>query len=757
MTYQTRMLACTLFLSLFPVALLGFVSSFLSVQSVQEEVDKNQRMMLKQIEYQLNNVLFDLKESSLQIAQDLIVRESFMAGPSPEHFRVTMNMINTLQKYRSVTRFPFGVTLLYPLSHRAYSTQLGLGSIKDRYYDSLVKAVTPKYMGITVISPNTYHNQKDLLIVKPVSIENAIDGIVVLHVDIKIFYEYLNQIEMGSTKVLVIDNRGRIVLSPQSEEIGDRVSSASALYTYWNSEAGQSGSAEVRGDAYSVTSFKSGQKAWTYLAMTPKQELNRKAGQIEQLTLSIVGILIAVWGGIALFVYWKMYSPIRRLLLKFSPAASKGVDSVSAIDTFMNEMIKQNQQLSTQLYEQLPLVQENVILQLLYGNAPGDELLERMRRWDLTFQGEWFYTGIVEIDALHEFIQMYKQEDRTSMMNELAAMIRTVCGKRFSCVTVSPQPGQIAFITLSGRSDAGSDDCIAQTASELRRTAHERFKFTVSVAVAPAVQHLHEVGQGYQTAQEYLGFRYLLGPDMTITRHDVEQSAVIQPADRITAQWYKQILTSLSEGDIGRAEEQFNQMFAALPRHLPDFRMIKGILSYFLEEIDQLMIEIQGRTLHDLLGRNPYTELYRQPSLGETREWFGHVFFPSVKQQLERMSQDKSRRIAEETLNYIHEHFESDFSLQQVAGVFGVSSSQLSRFFKQTTKVNFVDYVIHYRISKAKEWLVYTDMTIKDISDRLRYTTTQNFTRVFKQIVGMPPGKYRTEFRLGKKSDSPVD
>ncbi|MNP45807.1 HTH-type transcriptional regulator YesS [compost metagenome] len=106
-------------------------------------------------------------------------------------------------------------------------------------------------------------------------------------------------------------------------------------------------------------------------------------------------------------------------------------------------------------------------------------------------------------------------------------------------------------------------------------------------------------------------------------------------------------------------------------------------------------------------------------------------------------------------MKYIHEHFDQDFSLQQIAGELGVSSSQLSRFFKQTMDMNFVDYVLYYRISKAKEWLVYSDMTIKEISDRLRYTTTQNFTRVFKQITGVPPGKYRSDFRLdGRRAGS---
>ncbi|RAV17722.1 hypothetical protein DQG23_26735 [Paenibacillus contaminans] len=38
-------------------------------------------------------------------------------------------------------------------------------------------------------------------------------------------------------------------------------------------------------------------------------------------------------------------------------------------------------------------------------------------------------------------------------------------------------------------------------------------------------------------------------------------------------------------------------------------------------------------------------------------------------------------------------------------------------------------------------------MSIKEITERLRYASMQNFTRVFKQMTGVPPGKYRSDWR----------
>lgn len=755
MTFQTRILTATLFLSLFPALLLGSVSSYLLIDSVQAEVDKNHQMILKQIEYQLDAFLSELKVYSLQISEDLIVRESFITGISREQFQTTMSMIDTVKKYRSVARIPFSVTLLYPQHNQAYSTLNGPSSLRTLYYPSILKEVSPKYTGITVITPNKYPDQKNLLIIKPVSVENPIDGIVVLQVDITKFYEYLNQVDIGSTGVFVIDGQGRIVLSPQSEDIGTRIPSTSVLYPYWNIPDVISGYSHSDNEDYSVTTFKSVNNSWTYLAVTPSKELKWKADQIKRWTWSIVAAVVFLWGGVVYISYRKMYSPIRRISLKLPVPPDKGEDSITAIDSFMSTMSETNERLTSRLFEQLPLVQDSMVLQLLNGNLTESEFLERMSQIGLTIHGEWYYIGIVEVDALHEFRQMFWYKDRTSMMIELSTIIWRVCSESYTCLTVNPQPGQIVFLALSSRADMDSNEQIRRLGAEIREKTRDQFKFTATVAIASAVCCLQEIPHSYQKAQNLMNYRHLLGSDVTITCDDVEQSEKIQSEDRIVTKWYKRILSSVSEGDIALAENQFNQMFESLPRHLPDFRMIQGMLTYFIEELDHLMVQVQGHSLRELLGFNPYTELYKQNTLCFAQGWFSNTFFPALKQHLDSLSKDKGHQIAEATVKYIHEHFDQDFSLQQIAGELGVSSSQLSRFFKQTMDMNFVDYVLYYRISKAKEWLVYSDMTIKEIADRLRYTTTQNFTRVFKQITGVPPGKYRSDFRMdGRRTGS---
>ena len=134
-------------------------------------------------------------------------------------------------------------------------------------------------------------------------------------------------------------------------------------------------------------------------------------------------------------------------------------------------------------------------------------------------------------------------------------------------------------------------------------------------------------------------------------------------------------------------------------------------------------------------------------SLNEVKEWLKQSVFPQAVQALQDANLPKRTKLVQHALFYIREHLETDLSLKQVADTIQVSPSQFSRMFKEETGLAFGDYVIEQRMEKAKEWLAHSNMPIKDIAERLRYTTVQNFTRIFKQVTDVPPGQYRKQFR----------
>ena len=62
----------------------------------------------------------------------------------------------------------------------------------------------------------------------------------------------------------------------------------------------------------------------------------------------------------------------------------------------------------------------------------------------------------------------------------------------------------------------------------------------------------------------------------------------------------------------------------------------------------------------------------------------------------------------------------SDINLDMVAIKFGYNSNYLSRLFKQTMNVGFVEYITRHRVECAKKLLVKTNESIKSIAEKCR-------------------------------------
>ncbi|GGF99195.1 response regulator transcription factor [Paenibacillus abyssi] len=93
-------------------------------------------------------------------------------------------------------------------------------------------------------------------------------------------------------------------------------------------------------------------------------------------------------------------------------------------------------------------------------------------------------------------------------------------------------------------------------------------------------------------------------------------------------------------------------------------------------------------------------------------------------------------------LNWIHTNYQYDISLQQFAADNHVSLGYLSRLFKSQTGYTFSDYLIRYRIGKAKELLIDGVDRMSDVGSLVGYEDPKHFRHVFKKIVGEPPNSY---------------
>jgi YesN/AraC family two-component response regulator len=68
----------------------------------------------------------------------------------------------------------------------------------------------------------------------------------------------------------------------------------------------------------------------------------------------------------------------------------------------------------------------------------------------------------------------------------------------------------------------------------------------------------------------------------------------------------------------------------------------------------------------------------------------------------------------------------------------------LSNLFSEVEGTTIEKYFIHQRIEKAKELLVYDELTISEIADRLGYSSVAYLSNQFKKITGFTPSYFKS-------------
>lgn len=99
-------------------------------------------------------------------------------------------------------------------------------------------------------------------------------------------------------------------------------------------------------------------------------------------------------------------------------------------------------------------------------------------------------------------------------------------------------------------------------------------------------------------------------------------------------------------------------------------------------------------------------------------------------------------------IEYIGRHYQQpDMGLANVADSMGVTSSYLSRQFKEFMGVNYVSYVNSLRIEKAQYYLIDGQLPVNKVAESVGFSSVQHFNRVFKQLTNYTPGAFRSMFR----------
>jgi AraC-like DNA-binding protein len=149
-------------------------------------------------------------------------------------------------------------------------------------------------------------------------------------------------------------------------------------------------------------------------------------------------------------------------------------------------------------------------------------------------------------------------------------------------------------------------------------------------------------------------------------------------------------------------------------------------ISYFMEAID---VAQKGETN------------YQQYLAGIVNHLLGLTLYHDSKRNfLPRQVQD-----IDKARNIIKEHVYESLSSEQLAAMLNMSYTRFRKIFKTYTGMSPGKYIRDVKMAAAKDLLLYTDDSVKEIAFRLKFEDVSHFINTFKTATGNTPAQYRKQ------------
>jgi two-component system response regulator YesN len=207
----------------------------------------------------------------------------------------------------------------------------------------------------------------------------------------------------------------------------------------------------------------------------------------------------------------------------------------------------------------------------------------------------------------------------------------------------------------------------------------------------------------------------------------------------------KKLLSDIRANDLGAALSVLDDIFEKLKIWKPSMKESQIVFVDLLGILNRACRERSIDISSVYPDQRPPQKVFENfCSIQEAQEWFESLFVKLINaDQSASMLPDSENVLA--AVRYIQKHYGEDISLSKIAEAVGLSCNYLSKQFKEQMHIGFSNYIIEYRLEKAKLFLASDNQSIKMVAIRCGFQDEAYFSRVFKKHTGMTPKEYQKD------------
>lgn len=383
----------------------------------------------------------------------------------------------------------------------------------------------------------------------------------------------------------------------------------------------------------------------------------------------------------------------------------------------------------------IPLLKNQYMLEIIKGNIDEQEARGKAAMIGFDFaRNSW-------ICLLH--IDTKKNDDDIIA----GLLLKEYCQEYFGliCRTSVIMDGELICIVLSDNESLIDDHGVFSYMEQLSDNIRIKYGLSTSIGVSPCFREIKDAPGAYSAAYGALMSRFFLGLGQVI-----HYSVAVESRESGMYPY------EAADGIINRIRYQENLDARELSDELVD-AFIKSAgynietiyqfcyqfcirLREVLQSMDDGSLEQENYSLPEVLRK-----LRGKSSVDELKSYLAGIIAGEV-QLIDSVRKRKAGSIIDKVKQYIGKNLSEDLTLNAVAAMVFMNPTYFCLFFKQSTGINYHDYVFAEKMKHARKLLIEDQMKIYEVSELVGYMNPRSFSDAFRRYWGMTPSNYLKSF-----------
>ncbi|MBO5069293.1 MAG: helix-turn-helix domain-containing protein [Roseburia sp.] len=464
---------------------------------------------------------------------------------------------------------------------------------------------------------------------------------------------------------------------------------------------------------YVVLSGSTSAKELKVIALTPVKVITGESTVLFAVSLVVFAVAIILGITAAICIAGRIYRPLLRAVELIELAGNRGGDDeFEIIEHNVNAILEHNRAMTAVVKRSTPVVLETMFRRLIM-EVDSDKDFEEMLDMMSIEVRDGYYMAVVVYDD-----------------NESENMEEAIDGLFADDVVSLFKRHKGEYVLMLYLQQEASRDMVLERCKKLLEQTD------AIIAVGKAYKNVYSIGKSYNDALQILDSRKvgLSETEVFDAECDCEYVGYELPGDTESV-LYNYIIS----GNCPLVIETINQSLRKNLERGISFKEYLQLISvyelYLMRVYENIDASAQER--NELAVYSGTT--FRMRTVEKRVE----CMLENYRKVTEFYDKKMHTEVMEQILKYIEDNMERDIGLDDVAAAVNLTPNYITKYFKNKSGMNFKTCLTMKRMEKAKELLMETEMTVKEIAEKCGYNSSKQLIVNFTKMTGIAPTEYR--------------